>query len=286
MQWTTMEVLENFDPQGRGAGFLCPNCDGVLAAKETKEEDLPENADEVARFNRQFRPFLNLLQQVDETVIPAVTGESALADARPLPRDETRNPAHKSVPVNEPIVRPTAVKGITTGPERIEINLTTSSETSAADYAAEKERRAKVAAQNQLPEWHTKSTVSGEHIGKGKGDDREPNLQDVPLKPEDDDDDFKKEDTSALDAYYAALQAEQERKAKEEEEEEEEDDEDEDEDEFEDVTTAPAAALPATSETNGDTEPDAKRVKVEDTKPVVSSVGGEESDEDEFEDAL
>jgi transcription initiation factor TFIIE subunit alpha len=280
-QWGLMEVLDNPDPQGRG--FMCPKCDGILKNKETKEEDQPENDDELARFNKQFGPFLSLLQQVDETVIPAVTGESALADARPLPRDELRNPAARSTPVNEPVVRPTAVRGITTGPEKIEINLMTNSETSAADYAAEQERRAKVAAQNQLPEWHIKSTISGEATGKGKDDVRDPNLHDIPLKHEDDDDDIKKEDSSALDAYYAALQAEQERKAKEEEEEEEED-EDEDEDEFEDVTTAPAPA----AETNGDAEPDAKRIKVEDSKPaVVSSAGGDESDEDdEFEDAL
>jgi transcription initiation factor TFIIE subunit alpha len=89
--------------------------------------------------------------------------------------------------------------------------------------------------------------------------------------------------TNQLDDVFAQIEAERRRK---EQEEDDEDDEDDDEDEFEDVDVGTPSALP-----------DAKRVKLETSaapSPLAgatsvavtpaASNGGDESEEDEFED--
>lgn len=294
-----MEVLDSIDPKGRGSGFLCKKCGYLLkSVKEGDDEDEFHGHDEVpARFNKQFGAILNLLQQIDDVNIPPVTGESALAAATPIPRDENINPEIKSEPVAQNIARPTAVKGIATGPEKIEISITTSADHTAAEQAAEAQRKARIAAQNQLPAWHTQSTVSGDIINSSHNSS---------MKVDNDastnnklGDDEEKEDKKTMDpsmeAYFAALAEEKKRKAQESE--DEDGDDEDDEDEFEDVVATPAAN---NLELNG--TPPAKRVKLEvpdvksgkpedgATPPSTSTPAGaggdDDSDADEFEDAL
>lgn len=297
--FTVMEVLDSIDPRGRGSGFLCKKCGFLLkSVKEGDDEDEFHGHDEIpARFNKQFGTILNLLQQIDEVNIPPVTGESALAAATPIPRDENINPQIKSEPVVQHVARPTSVKGILTGPEKIEISITTSADNNAAEQAAEAQRKARIAAQNQLPAWHTQSTVSGDIINAGHNTSTkaENDASQYNKLGEDDDREDKKTLDPSMEAYFAALEEERKRKAQESDEDDEEDEEDEDE--FEDVVSTPAAnAL----DMNG--TPPAKRVKLEvpDNKngkvedgatPASTStpagVGGDDdSDADEFEDAM
>ena len=302
-QWTYLEVFDMVDPNSP-SGFSCPKCGHALDALTTKDE--PEKDDTPAMFNKQFDKILMLLQQIDQSTVPEVTGEQAVADARPLPKEDASGlPLIKREMAPEQIARPEAVKGISTGPEKIEISLTTNSESTAAQYRAEQEHKAKVALANALPEWYTKSTVTGEATALGHRADearRENEVNGISRSFDDFDDDkkiVKDRATEMEDAYFKALEEERQREDQRQAEEEEE--EDEDDDDFEDVTFS--APIPV-----GD-EPDAKRVKVEDVTRASSATNGtpaasgtpsgpqsgdangndggaEESDEDDFEDAL
>ncbi|OCK83548.1 hypothetical protein K432DRAFT_346858 [Lepidopterella palustris CBS 459.81] len=286
-QWTTMDVLDKMDPFERRSGFLCKECDHPLDYIHNSKDAEPENDDTPAKFNRQFASLLKLMQEIDQVTIPAVEGEDAVERAIELPRDNDINPAAKHEPVAITTARPTAVKGIQTGPEKIEISIATDKEYTEAERAAETQRTAQLAKQNQLPEWHVKSTVDDkEYFSKAKNSAVTTNgINPLSYKVEPEEDRKKTADPArdpTLDAYFAALKAEQEREAKEAEEE----DEEEDDDEFEDVVEG----------LNG--VPDAKRVKVETPPvPVLSPQvkveqspshlvpspkdGGEESDEDD-----
>lgn len=302
-QWTVLEVFDNADDTVP-SGFRCQRCGAPLDSLDTKDE--PEKDDTPAMFNRQFDKILLLLQQIDQSTVPEVTGEQAIADARPLPREDASGiPIFKRETAAEQLARPEAVKGMATGPEKIEISLITDSESSAAQYRAEQEHKAKIAASNALPEWYTKSTVTGEATALGHRVDaarRENETNGISRVFDDVEEDKKTitdKATEMEDAYFKALEEERQREAQRQAEEEEE--EDEDDDDFEDV--AFSASLPAND------EPDAKRVKVEDATRSSSATNGtpaaggtpsapaggdangndggaEESDEDDFEDAL
>ncbi len=271
-----MEVLDSIDPAGRGSGFLCKRCNHLLELRADDTNAEPEADDTPALFNQQFSDILSLLQQIDEVVVPAADAEAIVADARPVQRHDTFNPVAKAEAADRPIARPTAVKGITTGPEKIEISITTNSETTAAEQAAEAERRARLAAQNQLPKWHTRSTVTGEATTLGERQDaarQEPEVIPVARSSLDENDEEKKERDPALDAYFAALRAEQERLAQE----DEYDEDEEDEEEFEEVTLG-----------DSNIHAGGKRPRMEDSviPPSATSFSGEISDADDFEDAL
>lgn len=290
-QWTTMEVLDHVDFLGRESGFLCRTCDHPLRSIHTTSDAQAETDDTPAKFNRQFASLLKLMQDIDQVTIPAIEGEQAVESARELPRDNDINPAAKHEPVVPTNIRPTAVKGIATGPAKIEISIATDQEYTEAQRAAEASRLAQIATQNQLPAWHVKSTVDDKEFFAKTGQSAAAPVNGTStaaLKTEASEEEDKNAVDPGLDAYFAALKAEQERQAKEAEEEEEEEDDD---DEFEDVVT-----------TGMTSTPDPKRVKL--TPPVVSppqvkfetsspvvgpspqAGGGSESDEDEFEDAM
>ena len=282
-QWTLMDVLDNVDYAGRASGFLCKTCNHPLNEIAPDGDDAG-NDDTPAKFNKNFAPLLKLMQQIDDVVIPAVEGADALRDAIELPRDKDVNPAAKHEIVQEPVSRPTAVKGVVSGPEKIEVSIATSSEYSEAERAAEQRRQAKIAAQNQLPDWHTKSTIQDDKVAGITQDAKaETNGIDRPrLKLENAT--TKQDKEVALDDIFARMEAE--RRKEEEQARQESEEEDDDEDEFEEVldTSAPKEG------------PDAKRLKVESSAapspaagitPAASTGDGAESDEDEgFEDVV
>ncbi|KAF2200890.1 hypothetical protein GQ43DRAFT_463609 [Delitschia confertaspora ATCC 74209] len=259
-QWTQMEVLSNVDPMGRASGFLCLKCNNPLDSTLSEGAVEPEHDDTPAMFNRQFGPLLKLMQQIDSVTIPAVEGEDAVNGAIELPRDKDINPAAKHEPVPTQIVRPTAVKGIVTAPEKIDVQIASAQEYSEAQRAEEEKRKAKIAAQNQLPAWHTKSTITDgptngvpspsatNQTARGAAG----TFQAANLAEE-----VKTTDPN-MEAYFRAMEEEKRREAAEQEEEEEEEDED-DEDEFEDVVTT-AVTVEA---------PEAKRLKLD--SPAAST---------------
>jgi transcription initiation factor TFIIE subunit alpha len=272
-QWVTLDVVEFADDLLRDSGFLCPACKFPLTAVDDEEGAAVDNDDTPAKFNRLFKPLLDLMQQIDDVTIPAIDGKQALESAVELPRDKEINPGAKHEVVQEATSRPTAVKGTNNVQEKINVNIKSEADYSEANRAAAKAQADKIAAQNQLPEWHARSTVKPQNTVSTAAAKAATNGADTPT--------IKTEDTEAktvkpadLDDVFKAIQAEQKR-----EDEEDEDEEEDDDDEFEDVP----AVLPDPKRTKLDSS--AAPTPTNAATPAVSTGdGGDESDEDEFED--
>jgi transcription initiation factor TFIIE subunit alpha len=234
--------------------------------------------DTPAKFNKLFSPLLNLMAEIDQMKIPAVEGKDAVEAKIELPRDKNIDPGTRHEVVETVVSRPTAVRGLDTGPEKISIQIGSSAEQNEKQRAAEKARQEKIQMQNQLPSWHTESTVVKNANGTTTTVKQEGNGTDATgIKTEASE---AKNANQNLDAVFAQIEAERRRK---EQEEEEDDDDDDDDDEFEDVAVGTPSAAP-----------EAKRVKLESSAaPTPSNAatpaastgdGGDESEEDEFED--
>jgi transcription initiation factor TFIIE subunit alpha len=276
-QYTTMDVLNSIDPEpsSDSSGFLCLRCGHPLDEIDAggQADDMAD--DTPAKFNKLFSPLLTLMAEIDQMKIPAVEGKDAVDARIELPRDKTIDPGTRHDVVETMASRPTAVRGMDTGPEKISIQIGSSAEQNEKQRAAEKARQEKISMQNQLPTWHTESTVVKNANGTTttiKQEVNGTNAAGVKTEPSD-------SKTANLDAVFAQIEAERQRKQQEEDDE----DDDEDEDEFEDV----AVGTPSTV-------PDAKRVKLESSAAPTPSAaatpaastgdGGDESEEDEFED--
>ena len=278
-QYTMMDVLDNPDPQGRASGFACIKCSFPL--NEIDEGNQHDADDTPARFNKQFKPLLDMMKVIDELKIPLIEGKDAVDTKIELPRDKIIDPGTKLEVVDTNYTRPTAVKGLAAEREKINVQIASTAEENEKQAAADRARQEKIAAQNQLPSWHTESTVikdAAAAAAAAANVKKEANgTSGTAIKTEQTDGIAP---TQNLDDVFAQIEAE--RRKKEQEEEEDDDDEDEDDDEFEDVAVGTPSELP-----------DAKRVKVETSAaPTPSNVatpasngnGGEESEEDEFED--
>ena len=277
-QYTTMQALDHPDPDPgpHDSGFLCARCDFRL-----DEIDAGNQADDMddtpAKFNKLFGPLLMLMEEIDKMKLPAVEGKDAIEAKVELPRDKNIDPGTRHEIVETAVSRPTAVRGLDTGPEKISVQIGSSAEQNEKQRAAEKARQEKISMQNQLPSWHTQSTVIKDAAGNSTTIKEETNGIDTSgIKTEPGD---VKGGSQNLDAVFAQIEAERRRK----EEEDDDEDDDEDEDDFEDVAVGTPNALP-----------DAKRVKLESSAaPTPSNAatpaasngdGGDESEEDEFED--
>ena len=299
-EFTHIDVLDSIDPRGRGSGFLCKKCGNLLTLR--KVTDVEEESDGMpALFNKQFGGIISLLHQIDNIVIPASNPEALVAEARPLQRE---NKMYRSSQDDKPaLVRPTAVKGITSGPEKIEVSFSTTTETYAAEKAADIERRARLAEQNQLPEWHTKSTITSDGTTAAvvvtetaRSEQEAPSASQNTADEEKDD----KGRDPALDAYFAALRAEQEVQANksddddDDDDDDEEDDEEDEDEEFEDVVKTSqeesskndTLVVPVETKEEITNATLAENETVKSPAPKVEIVADDESNEDDFEDAL
>ncbi|KAH6625749.1 hypothetical protein C7974DRAFT_396637 [Boeremia exigua] len=274
-QYTMMDVLDNPDSQGRASGFLCLKCNFPL--DEIDEGNQHDADDTPARFNKQFKPLLDMMKIIDELKIPLIEGKDAVDTKIELPRDKLIDPGTKLEVVDPSYTRPTAVKGLAAEPEKINVQIASTAEENEKQAAADRARQEQIAAQNQLPSWHTQSTVIKDASGTAAGSRQETNGTRGPAIKTEQTDGISS--TQNLDDVFAQIEAE---RRKQEQEEDDDDDEDEDDDEFEDVAVGTPSELP-----------DSKRVKIESSAaPTPSNVatpasngnGGEESEEDEFED--
>jgi transcription initiation factor TFIIE subunit alpha len=279
-EWTQMEVLDSMDDQYR---FVCKTCYHLL---NMRQEEINGAGHEVqSRLNAQLAPFELLMRQIDSAEIPENDFDAALANARPINRDESINPAARTEVVGRNTgLPPATVRGLKTGPEKVEITLMDDSQASKAlELAAEAERKAKLAGQNQMPAWYTTSTVTGEHTGLGGPAAQIIGAAVGTLKSEGVDEDVKitgDGGSSALADYYKALAEEQKLQEKKDREDE---DEFESEDDFEDVEISAASE-----------EGPAKKVKIQEPEqqplqaaPVTGSPADSDEDEDGgFEDVL
>ncbi|KAG9575225.1 hypothetical protein KCU77_g11553, partial [Aureobasidium melanogenum] len=285
-QYTDLEVMDNIDPLS--GSFLCHLCEHPL---DPVAEDFQENESKM-RLNTQVAAIEALLREIDQANVPENDFDTALSLHLPINRGD----AHPDRPTRiAEEVKPSIAgsKGLALAPETVKVQLEDDI-TTKPDPEAARIKREKEAKQNALPEWLTRSTVSGDMTTAGAKELREQREREAHaggLSVDDAADDKKLggtpgRDDAVMDDYWAAYRAEQERARLQEEEEEEEEDED-DEDEFEDVP--PGASVPdiKVEEAEG---PDAKRVKTEqdtDAVPLASVApavdANAESDEDDME---
>ena len=268
----------------------------------------------------QLEGLLGMLQQIDNEDIPNNDFEMAISLSVPVPREQGTGPARTTVAVNGN-GPPASVKGMTqTSYVPLDVSVTAGAEKTAAEKAAEAQRKADIAAQNVLPAWHTHSTVTGDTMGKqqqqpGPVSEAQPNGTGTDLIK---DDEEKKDGSNVLNdeltAYYAQMAQEKEKEAREDREGDE--SSGDEEDEFEDVgigasnvdtpsssfagetkikdsdsgSSAPgtASSTPAGSGTLPDVDvlPAAKKVKFEEGAVDEVKLGkdSDEDDEVEFED--
>ncbi|KAI1482917.1 hypothetical protein F4774DRAFT_369560 [Daldinia eschscholtzii] len=159
-EWTMLDVVDNNDPV---RGFLCHRCNTVLVFDPDREAGGHELS---TRLNSQIKFIIEVLPKLDAVNIPDVDFETLLSQAAPVYRDE----ANKIAPsvVVESLAKPTAVRGMAnTGPQSIAISITDTDGPTEAEKEAERARKEEVAQMNALPEWHTRSTVSGLSFGGG-----------------------------------------------------------------------------------------------------------------------
>lgn len=237
-QWTEFEVLDNVGP----IGFKCHRCGGLLE-REPDAGDATGHAKQ-SKLMSQLEGLLKMLQQVDSEDIPSNDFDTAFSLAVPVQRDMNVNPVQQRMPSNAPKPPPAAVKGMMAQlvTAQLDVSVTTGSEGTTAEQAAEAQRKANIAAQNALPVWHTTSTVTGESTVAGKKDG-EQQTNGGPLQKEEEDERKISTEDEQLEAYYAEIEREREKEARE----REAASEDEDEGDFEDVLGTSPNGTPSSS---------------------------------------
>lgn len=292
-----LEAIAVNDPMS--GMFSCDRCSAELVNDDDSAE-ATSSQERLGRFSEQTKKIVVLLKQIDEVIVPPTTFDDAFRNAVPVTRDKSHFTA------NNPQVdeRPKAVQGLANGAPALEVSITSNEEKSAAEMAAEQAKKLAQQNQNALPEWYTKSTVTGEITRAGLKEEaerkeREKHLGDFKAMEEEakvDEDADKGVQADAIAQYYAALKAQEEAEAAAAAAEEEEDDDDDEEDEeFEEVeVSAPPSVGPSSSLLtpkleidSGSTTPSgdrpAKRVKIQ--TPPPGEEDGEDSEEDvDFED--
>lgn len=301
-QYTELEVLDHLDGSGN---FLCHRCNHVLEMTED-QGGIAENQ-EMKRLNLQLAEIISQMQKIDATTVPENDFDTALRYALPIKRSD-QDPGTRGEAVDLPKPALASSKGMAMAPEQVLVDLaddeqdgdnaagTTSSgptssrsEREKAELLARREREAK---QNALPDWITRSTVSGgittvgakEAAARAERDQHLGGLAGAVGAGADEglaaETKSAVDDKSAIDQYYAQLAAEQ--KANEDQADEESEDDDDDADDgfegVEGVATQPviAAAAPALNgvdsvDTSGmvssnatDDERETKRVRIQD----------------------
>lgn len=266
-EYTTLEVLDSVGPMG----FICHRCGFNLEERDDRNAGTSTGHEKQSKLATQLERLLKLLQQIDSEDIPNNDFEAAFAVAVPVQRNELVNPTRNTEPIKLGRGPPAAVKGLNTNPTMpLEVSLTTSSEKTIEEQAAEARAKAEVAAQNSLPVWHTKSTVTGESTALGLKQEEQQNVEDAATTVQVQE--GEKTENSALNdqltEYYNQMLQEKANEAQKAKEENDSSDEEEDEeDEFEDVSLRPSenatpsssTSIPADAIKNGGTGLDSRK---------------------------
>lgn len=239
-QYTTLEVLDSVGPMG----FICHRCGANLEERDDRNAGTSTGHEKQSKLASQLERLLKLLQQIDTQDIPNNDFEAAFAVAVPVQRNELVNPTRTTEPIKSGRGPPTAVKGINANAiVPLEVSLTTSSEKTIAEQAAEARSKAEVAAQNSLPVWHTKSTITGESTALGLKQEEHLNTEDAAATVQVQG--SEKTDNNVLNdeltEYYNQMLQEKANEAqKAHDEDESSEDVEDEEDEFEDVSIRPS----------------------------------------------
>lgn len=148
-QWTQLEVLDAASPQG----FVCQRCKALL--ERTKEREAPGHQ-QLSRMNNQFKFMTDMLQRVDQVVVPECTFDKAIQAARPIVREPTHE-VLASIPVDTGLNKPSAVKGLANvGPKTMQVTISDGDE---QERLEERKRKERLLKENALPSWMTESSV-------------------------------------------------------------------------------------------------------------------------------
>lgn len=245
--YTQLEALDNID--SLTGDFICKRCHAIL--QEVNEEDRNNENEAVKRFNNQIEKIQTLMMQIDAATVPENDFETALTKHKPAPRTDA-NPASRTEIVDNPNRNIGSTKGLAIQPEKVSVQVqddeTVKKEAAEAEAQA---RREKEARQNALPEWISKSTVSGDITAVGAKEERQRREREAHLGPSgsapvnEDGEEKKvdKGDEDVMNSYWAELARQQETAAANaKEEDDDDDDDDEEEDEFEDVDVSGTGA--------------------------------------------
>ncbi|KAM3416531.1 Transcription initiation factor IIE subunit alpha [Cercospora zeina] len=235
--YTELEAMDNLDPST--GTFLCAKCGAALDPVD--EEERANENESMKRMNQQFAKLVELMQKIDATTVPENDFETALSKQLPIEKTDA-HPGSRTEIVDVPNRNLQSTKGLEIKPEKIAVELKDDEdvkrENAAAEARAKREREAK---QNTLPEWISKSTISGDITAVGAKEEKQRLEREAHTGglSKDDEDDKKviKGDSNDMDAMWKELEALQRKEAelRKAEEDEEDDDDDDDEGEFEDV---------------------------------------------------
>lgn len=273
--------------------FVCDRCSNVLVDDEDSTET-KQGHEKIQRMNRQIEKIERFLRDLDQVQIPFNDFDTAIASSVPVPKDKNQLAASQFVPVGKGSHKHAAAQ------QSLEISITSSSEKTAAELAAEQARKQQQAEKNALPVWHTQSTVEpGAVTNAGLKEAAERAIRErdgigIALKKSEEEAEKNSLEgqngvqADAIAQYYAALAAQ---KAKEDAEDDEEDDDEEDNDaeedeaEFEDLpppssaltAAATSAVLPPTSVLSSQTPATKPNPSMETATPSVEDDAGESS---------
>ncbi|GAM87260.1 hypothetical protein ANO11243_052820 [Dothideomycetidae sp. 11243] len=259
--YTELEAMDNIGDEG----FYCHRCGHLLEYVE--DADGPAENESMKRMNDQLSKILALMRSIDATRVPENDFDTALRYHLPIERPDS-NPGARTTVVDER-GKPTIAssRGLAMAPEKVSVQLLEARDAGAEradEQAARAERLEREAKQNALPEWISRSTLTGEMTAIGAKEQADRRRREAEghhdTGAEEPDDERKRDvvDNAVMDEYWKELKAAQERERAEEAEEDE-DEDDEDEDDFEDVGGVKREGSPV------------KKIKLDEDGPVVAN---------------
>lgn len=181
MHQVVKEVEKKMSKDADTKGYVCPRCNKRFTVLDAMSLDVDDNGvfvcdrcsysvvddddsaevkssqERLGRLMSQTKKIVEFLKKIDEVVVPTNDWEQAFANAVPVPKE--RNQLSGAAGQNIPV---TVVKKAGSGPSQpsLEVSITSTSEKSAAELAAEQLKKQQQAEKNALPVWHTESTVT------------------------------------------------------------------------------------------------------------------------------
>lgn len=236
-----IDALALFDQESQQ--FLCGTCSNPLreeVANAQVADPSTQMESHMESFMSQLQPILAALKRIDELSIPENNLESELQLHVPLIGVESQGPQSYNLPPHlvgkaGQAKLDDTTQGITIAgsadsrlPQQVQstfqVNITSEAEQQAQLDSALAEKH-KLAEENQMPEWHSQSTVST-NLANSQAGSKKAGSESSGTRSSAPTEDAGTED--AMDAYFKSLQAQQGNN-------EDDDEEDEDEDEFENI---------------------------------------------------
>ncbi|EMF10527.1 uncharacterized protein SEPMUDRAFT_150608 [Sphaerulina musiva SO2202] len=247
--YTELEAMDSLDMAT--GDFLCAKCGAAL--EPVDEEERANENESMKRMNQQFAKLVELMQKIDAAAVPENDFETALSKQKPIEKADS-HPGTRTEIVDVPNRNLQSTKGLEVKPEKIAVELKDDEdvkrESAAADARARKEKEAR---QNALPEWISKSTISGDITAVGAKEERQRLEREahtgVLTHEEEEEKKAVKGDDDVMAAYWKELELAQKKEAELQKEEDEEDDDEEDE--FEDVEGIAGTPNTANGAANG-----------------------------------